>query len=103
MLSNVKSQGSRYWTGSGRGAIIVSTTDCDAPFRLAELRIELEGLEVDDGANLSGQLDQRIEYSQKARQVCDEQGILPLALCQMGSYIRHTQYNINDFLGVFRE
>ncbi|CAG7555135.1 unnamed protein product [Fusarium equiseti] len=92
-----------YWPHSGKGTIIVTTRDRDIAHRLTELTIELEGLEESEGANLLGQFEPRIKSSQKAREVCDELGRMPLALCQMGSYIRQTQCNIDEFLQALSE
>ncbi|KAF5228606.1 hypothetical protein FAUST_10974 [Fusarium austroamericanum] len=92
-----------YWPHSGKGTIIVTTRDRDIAYRLGELNIELEGLSEDEGANLLGQIEPRMQSSQKAREVCDELGRMPLALCQMGSYIRQTQCNLDDFLRALRQ
>ncbi|KAI8960371.1 hypothetical protein F5Y11DRAFT_358551 [Daldinia sp. FL1419] len=92
-----------FWPHSGTGVIIVTTRDRDIADRLAELKIELEGFDAKEGATLLHQIDPRINTSDVARDISDELGGLPLALCQMGSYMRQTQCRPDDFLHTLRK
>ncbi|KAK6062800.1 transcriptional xre family [Seiridium cupressi] len=86
------------WPNSGSGTIIITTRDDDVANRLAESKIELEGFRPDEGAALLRLAVPNITNPHLARCISDELGGMPLALCQMGSYIRQTRCNLADFL-----
>ncbi|KAK9420145.1 putative NB-ARC domain-containing protein [Seiridium unicorne] len=86
------------WPNSGSGTIIITTRDDDVANRLAESKIELEGFQPDEGAALLRLVEPNITNPDLARCISHELGGLPLALCQMGSYIRQTRCNLADFL-----
>ena len=89
----------KYIPTLGRGSVLVTTRDRDIADTLGQWTntIELEGLQGDDSATLLRGIEPRIPDNDLTRKIVDDLGSLPLAICQMGSYIRQTQCSVEQF------
>ncbi|KAI0175554.1 P-loop containing nucleoside triphosphate hydrolase protein [Hypoxylon sp. FL1284] len=93
-----------FWPNSGTGSILVTTRDRDVADALSSTQIELRGFETDEGLSLLnshiGPLVTNLSGDAKivAREIVNELGGLPLAICQMGSYIRQTNCRLDELL-----
>ncbi|KAL8358300.1 hypothetical protein RB601_009625 [Gaeumannomyces tritici] len=95
----------KYWPHSGNGIVIVTTRDREIAQLLAggSLMLELNGLKETEAADILGKIDPRISKSPLASSVANEVGRMPLALCQMGSYLRQTGCDVDQFLQALKE
>ena len=106
VFDNVKAAADikEYLPTSGRGSIVVTTRDRDTADGLSQWTktIELEGLQEIDAIALLHQIDPAIPECDLARRIVDDLGGLPLAVCQMGSYIRQTKCTLNQFYSILQ-
>ncbi|KAL6881404.1 P-loop containing nucleoside triphosphate hydrolase protein [Trichoderma novae-zelandiae] len=93
-----------YLPTSGRGSVIVTTRDRDAADNLGQWTktIELQGLQENEATTLLRQIDPAIPEDDLTRKIVDELGSLPLAICQMGTYIRQTKCTLDQFYNLLQ-
>jgi tetratricopeptide (TPR) repeat protein len=93
-----------YWPNAGSGCILLTTRDRDAADALAAKQLRLQGFSDSEGSGLFlrhvGSSNPPTETSMS---IISELGGLPLALCQMGSYIRQTNCSMESFLQLLHE
>ncbi|KAF7717274.1 NB-ARC domain-containing protein [Penicillium ucsense] len=109
-LDNVKSVEeilADFWPHWGKGHVIVTTRDRDIADQFAtcrESKLVLAGLDVEEGSDLL--LDYAgpdLSARDLSRNIVNELGGMPLALCQMGTYIRQTDTTLDEFYLMLRE
>ncbi|KAJ5469548.1 hypothetical protein N7539_009166 [Penicillium diatomitis] len=95
------------WPHWGKGHVIVTTRDRDIADQFAtcrESKLVLAGLDVEEGSDLL--LDYAgpdLSARDLSRNIVNELGGMPLALCQMGTYIRQTDTTLDEFYLMLRE
>lgn len=93
-----------YWPNGGDGAIICTTRDRDVADSLSAKQLRLDGFDDDQGSLLLlSQSGHNEPPSDMSRKIVRELGGLPLALRQMGSYIRQTRCTLSEFYNLLRE
>ncbi|OAA53932.1 Tetratricopeptide-like helical [Niveomyces insectorum RCEF 264] len=98
-----------YLPTVGRGSVVVTTQDRDTADRLSQWSkiVLLEGMQKTDAAALLQQImpdipHEGMPHDNLEATIIDEFGGLPLAICQMGSYIRQTQCTLSQFYDILQ-
>lgn len=88
-----------YIPTTGHGAVIITTRDRDVADSLSQRSkdIELLGLQETDAADLLSKIAPGVVNNSLSRTILDDLGRLPLAIYQMGSYIRQTGCPLERF------
>lgn len=91
-----------YWPTCGNGSVILTTRDRDTADKLCQHKVDLQGFEGPDGTELLIQINPQILDQPLVRDIVGELGGMPLAICQMGSYIRQTQCTLEQFAAILQ-